>query len=174
VSAAANFAWFTYKKKKSETKPGETQQSAAAMDVDDDSENDSDYVPGADEEKSVSDVDTAQVLKPMSKVSRKRVESIWLEMQEEDRKSVEKVMMRSINYLANRAPQSAKIREANEVILSGIFGKRVGKRLASFQLAPQEEYDAKDIKKRALESVQQVRKKQKVTETRRFAGQEIT
>lgn len=142
--------------------------------IDDDSENDSDYVPGAEEEKSIEGKEETQLLKPLSKSSRKRVEAIWLEMQEEDRKSVEAVMLKSINYLANRAPLSVEVRHANEVILANIFGKRVGKRLASFQSVPDEELGAQDIKKRALESVQQVRKRQKVTETRKFAGQEIT
>lgn len=143
--------------------------------VDDDSENDSDYVPGAEDEKSIEGQEEAQVLKPLSKSSRKRVDAIWQQMQEEDRKSVEAVMMKSINYLANRSPLSQEVRQANEVILAGIFGKRVGKRLASVQAAPEEEgLSAQEIKKRALESVQQVRKRQKVTETRKFAGQEIT
>lgn len=144
------------------------------MDVDDDSDNDSDYMPGADEEKSVEEDDEKQVLKPMNKVSRRKVEAIWLEMQEEDRKSVEAIMVKSINYIANRAPVSTEKRVENEIILSKIFGKRVGKRLAAYQAVPEEEHNPQNIKKRALESVQQVQKRQKVTETRRFAGQEIT
>lgn len=143
------------------------------MDVDDDSDNDSDYVPGAEEEKSVEGTEE-QILKPLSKSSRKKVEAIWQEMQEEDRKSVEAVMMKSLNYLANRAPRSSEVRRANEVILSTIFGKKIGKRLASIQAVPEEEYNHQNIKKRALESVQQVQKRQKITETRKFAGQEIT
>jgi hypothetical protein len=144
------------------------------MDVDDDSDNDSDYVPGVDDEKSVDEGVEKEVLKPLSKSSRKRVDAIWIEMQEEDRKSVEAVMVRSVNYLANRVAHSLEAREEIEAILSSIFGRRVGKRLAALQPVPEEQHDVHNIRKRALESVQQVQKRQKVTETRKFAGQEIT
>lgn len=142
--------------------------------VDDDSENDSDYDPGADETKSVEEESGDQVLVGLSRASRRKVDALWLEMVEEDRKSTEAIMMKSINYLANRAPKLESVRVANEIILSNIFGKKIGKRLASYQASPEDEYDAQDIKKRALESVQKVQKRQKVTETRRFAGQEIS
>ena len=142
--------------------------------IDDDSENDSDYMPGAEEEKDEEEQESEKVLTGLTKSSRRRVDAIWQEMQEEDRRSVEAIMIKSINYLANRAAQSAEVRQANEVILSNIFGKRVGKRLASYQATPEDEYNPEDIKKRALASVQKVQKKQKITEIRKFAGQEIS
>lgn len=142
--------------------------------VDDDSENDSDYDPGADESKDVEQDEEETGLVGLSRASKRRVEALWLEMVEEDRKSTEAIMMKSINYLANRAPKLESVRIENERILSDIFGKKVGKRLAAYQATPEDEYDAKDIKKRALESVQKVQKRQKVTETRKFAGQEIS
>lgn len=145
------------------------------MDVlDDDSENDSDYDPGAEETKDTEEETEEKGLVGLSRASKRKVDALWLEMVEEDRKSTESIMMKSINYLANRAPQLEKVRMANEIILSNIFGKKIGKRLASYQATPEDEYDAQDIKKRALESVQKVRKRQKITETRRFAGQEIS
>lgn len=146
------------------------------MDLDDDdSENDSDYVPGAEEEKDMEeDVGGERKLVSMSKAAQRRVNALWLEMQEEDRKSTEAVMMKSINYEANRKPLSEQKRLANEIILSSIFGKRVGKRLASFQATPEDVYSKEDIKKRALESVQNVAKRRKITETRKFAGKEIS
>jgi hypothetical protein len=145
------------------------------MDVlDDDSENDSDYDPGAEETKDTEEETEEKGLVGLSRASKRKVDALWLEMVEEDRKSTESIMMKSINYLANRAPQLEKVRVANEIILSNIFGKKIGKRLASYQATPEDEYDAQDIKKRALESVQKVRKRQKITETRRFAGQEIS
>ena len=142
--------------------------------IDDDSENDSDYMPGAEEEKDEEEQESEKVLTGLTKSSRRRVDAIWQEMQEEDRRSVEAIMIKSINYLANRAAQSAEVRQANEVILSSILGKRVGKRLASYQATPEDEYNPEDIKKRALASVQKVQKKQKITEIRKFAGQEIS
>ena len=142
--------------------------------IDDDSENDSDYMPGAEEEKDEEEQESEKLLTGLTKSSRRRVDAIWQEMQEEDRRSVETIMMKSINYLTNRAAQSAEVRQVNEVILSSIFGKRVGKRLASYQATPEDEYNPEDIKKRALASVQKVQKKQKITEIRKFAGQEIS
>lgn len=146
------------------------------MDLDDDdSENDSDYVPGAEEEKDMEDEgDGERKLVGLSKAAKRRVTALWLEMQEEDRKYTEAMMMKSINYEANRQPQSEQKRVENEVILSSIFGKVVGKRLASFQATPEDEYCKEDIKKRALESVQKVAKRRKITETRKFAGKEIS
>ena len=141
---------------------------------DDDSENDSDYNPDADEDKEEEEEVLEKKLVGLSGSSRRRVDLIWQQMQEEDRRSTEAVMKRSMNYLANRAPVEEHRRIVNEVILSNIFGKRVGKRLASFQATPEDEYNEEDIKKRARESVQQVQKKRKITETRKFAGQEIS
>lgn len=146
------------------------------MDVDDDdSENDSDYVPGAEEEKDFEEEEGGERrLVGLSKAAKRRVNALWLEMVEEDRKNTEAVMMKSINYEANRKPQSEQKRVANEIILSSIFGKQIGKRLAAFQATPEDEYCKEDIKKRALESVQKVAKRRKITETRKFAGQEIS
>ena len=63
----------------------------------------------------------------------------------------------------------------NEIILSNIFGKRVAKQLSLGYIIPKENHVSKvDIRKRALESVDKIVKKRKITETRKFAGQEIT
>jgi hypothetical protein len=142
--------------------------------IDDDSENDSDYAPEEDSEKGANDVDVnAKELTGLSKSSKRKVDAIWLEMQEEDRISTETVMKRSLNYIMNHGPVDSRTRKNNEIILTNIFGRRVGKRLASYQATPEDVYDAEEIKKRALESVQNVKKKRKIIETRKFAGQEI-
>lgn len=149
------------------------------MDVEDYSENDSDYNPVNDNTDDIQEINSENKLEKkltnLSKTSKRNVEIIWNVMQEEDKLYIEMKMKRSINYIKHNYEINNDTRIKNEIILSNIFGKKVAKKLSSFHIIPREEtINTVDIRKRALESVDKIVKKRKITETRKFAGQEIT
>jgi len=141
---------------------------------DDDSENDSDYAPDADVAQEMADEAEGEKIVPMSRAGKRKAAELWEEMQAEDRRGVEVVMKRSLSYSTAPAPTRRKVRQRNESILAGIFGKKAAKLLARTEEAESEAgVGAEDIKERVLASVKRVQKKTKVTEIRKFAGQEI-
>ena len=143
------------------------------MDVaDDDSDNDSDYVPGADDEEE--EVDNNENDKTITDIpfSRKRkANELWEELQLEDKQTLEKALAKAVH--APKPENVAKKSTANQKILASIFGKSVAKSIASNAVA-KEGASSEDIKKRLKASVESIQRKTTVTETRKFAGESIS
>ena len=150
---------------------------------DDDSENDSDYNPLEDKDAHASDEeDKNDDVKQLSTItySRKRkVEDMWSQMQEEAAASTKPKAARlvSSSLTAGGEPSKKKKKKQTKAvdILSSIFGKGQSKKLLNGVCGDgATDSGTVDIKELARESVKKLVKKEKVTETRKFAGQEVT
>ena len=153
---------------------------------DDDSENDSDYNPDNDPDRDLEDHDdNVKQLDDVMNFSRKRkVDSLWESMVEEDRQStstkmgnVNRMVATGVNSLKLGAQKKEKKLKKNQDLLASIFGKSDAKKIVKKAIAsPQFEevpMNNEDIKKVIEESVKKVQKKTKIVEVRKFAGREI-
>lgn len=171
------------------------------MDIEDDSDNDSDYRPGDDGD----DVDGSsnggnhleKKLVTFSATTKRTVDQLWRSMQDEDRRYVQLKMDSSLHPLRHGPKGNVSITRHNFQVLKDIFGSTVAKQItvaSSYDVIPSEDDNrcssaenggilaisnevadgTAELRKRALESVEKVVKKRKVTETRKFAGKEIT
>lgn len=139
--------------------------------MDDDSENDSDYQPGADDDEE--EVDNNENEKTISDISfsrKRKANALWEELQQEDKATVEKALAKAIRSKNESTPKNSS---ANQKILAGIFGNSVAKSIAS-KTGSKESASSEDIKKRLRESVESIQRKTTVTETRKFAGESIS
>lgn len=174
------------------------------MDIEDDSDNDSDYRPDDDGDgidgSSNGGNQSEKKLVTFSASTKRTVDQLWRSMQDEDRRYVQLKMDCSLNPLRHGPKGNVSIIRHNFLVLKEIFGSRVAKQItvASSYDVIQPEDDNRyspaenggileisnevadgssgtaELRKRALESVEKVVKKRKVTETRKFAGKEIT
>ena len=144
---------------------------------DDDSENDSDYNPDNDAEAS-DDGGVGEEVKGVSKISFRRktkMDTIWDEMKALDEKETRDRMSKAFKHVSIPEKMTRKRKHAAQfdLMLRSIFGgeqaksqsKRGDENLASL--------DPNTIKAEAEMAVKQLRKKVKVAEVRKFAGQEI-
>ena len=151
---------------------------------DDDSENDSDYNPLEDKDAQASEEEdnTNNDVKQLSTItySRKRkVDDMWSQMQEEAAAATKPKAARMVSSSLSTGgePSNKKKKKQTKAldILSSIFGKGQSMKLLNGVCSDGAmDSDTVDIKELARESVKKLVKKEKVTETRKFAGQEIT
>lgn len=142
---------------------------------DDDSENDSDFVPDEEvlnEETSGSKrkADGGAIV-GMNKRRQQQATSIWEELQAEDRSYIQSMMEKSLDYsLTTLERPSKRMRKRAEK-----FFKTLGRRTASAQTSIRKEKDAvsEDLREKSRKAVEGLIKKTKVEEKRKFAGQEI-
>lgn len=143
---------------------------------DDDSDNDSDYVPGDDEEKDVEQKETV-LLNIASNKRKRKASALWDEICVEDHEYVtsklSKSAFRYTDQLFEEPPRRvrAKIRR--------YFKQLAGRRADGPEDSPDEDKTANkdemhaDLRKELVEAFQRVKRKTVVTESRKFAGQEI-
>jgi len=171
------------------------------MDIEDDSDNDSDYNPGDDgdgiEDHSSRDNHLEKKLVTLSATTKRTVDQLWRSMQEDDRRYVQLKMGSSLHPLKYNSESDGNITRHNFQVLKEIFGPTVAKQLTvtvASSLIYNENHDSRaengdilvmsseiidgssgtvELRKRALASVEKVVKKRKITETRKFAGKEI-
>jgi hypothetical protein len=156
------------------------QVSHHKMDLDDDSDNDSDYNPAEDKtnlDNDENDNDNEKKIGDISFSRKRKSNSLWDEMQEEEKVTLAKTSAK-VSSLAASKPKVKKSKKnvKNEQILAQIFGKSVAKKLAVNSILndnPEDQQSSETIKALAKESVSKLQKKHKVVETRKFAGTEI-
>ena len=147
---------------------------------------DSDYDPthneGGDDAVAASSAGRVQSreegtsLPEMSYSRKRKANTLWEEMNSIDKEYTRHRMERSLPSL-----NSSRIKPTKSVkskrILEGIFGKTETASLlqiADFSKGTNCTIDNVDVKERIRKSVQSLAKRQTVTETRKFAGQNIT
>jgi hypothetical protein len=151
------------------------------MDVLDDSENDSDYVPGNSDneepelEERVTDNPASEIA---DRVRKRKVDAMWDEMVREDKKHCSEKLEKSINKSKSSQVQRKGARAANSLILASIFGKTVATSLCrdnetSALNREIVERPSKILKAKALKIAEGVLKKTKVVEVKRFAGEDV-
>lgn len=143
------------------------------VDDDDDSGNDSDYNPANDPE--VSDKDAGEevaVISNMSHRRKRKVDSIWDEMIECDKREIREKMNQALT--SSPIEQITKSRRKLNVrlhnMLRSIFGDRMISKTTSQNCSNE---DSQHVKEVAENAVKHLRKKVKIAEVRKFAGQEI-
>ena len=141
--------------------------------ADDDSENDSDYVPGADGDDEIEDTneDNNKTITDISFSRKRKAKELWEELQQEDRATIDKALRKAVHVVK---PPSAKKADANQKLLANIFGSTVAKSISSKVTTKESKANSEDIKKRIRESVENIQKKTTITETRKFAGESIS
>ncbi len=142
------------------------------MNVEDDSENDSDYEPGKDDEND-NDNDAADDNTGLTDISfsrKRKSNSLWDEMQQEEKKYC--TSFKHGFTKDNKPTQTTKKLKKNQQVLAQIFGNTVAKKLTeitsleSDSLQPVSNGDA-------LSAVKKIQKKSKIIEVRKFAGESI-
>lgn len=159
------------KKKKSET----------VLNDDDDSENDSDFELNSKDEADIVDgnEESKQIGSSMSTSRKRKAEGFWQEMQQEEQNYLKKIKLKTLK-VKNSDLNVDDAGSKRLAILSSIFGQAEASRLCNIQykdgIKVQTNYaeiDNSTLKKDALEMVKKVKRKVKVVEKRKFAGQEI-
>ena len=153
-----------------------------------DSEEDSDYQPVSDNE-SDGNCDAKQkrsIGQGMSASRKRKIDSFWVEMQQEENSymtSVQKKtnMTRNVEGSDKNFPAKTKKKSLN--ILSSIFGPLEARKLCAGEFETKSiTNNANDsgireaepsVRKKALELIKKVKRKVKVVEKRKFAGEEI-
>jgi hypothetical protein len=165
----------------SSSKAGKKTKSNDVDDDDYDSDADSDYNPDKDpdavhDEDEIDNKDDG--MKQLSTItfSRKRkVDDLWAQMQEDEAGSSKpKIVTGTSSGNGQKKAKKTKQQAKALDILSTIFGKGQSKKILNGVSNGEAGSSAVDIKELARESVKRLAKKEKVTETRKFAGQEIT
>ena len=157
------------------------------MDVQDadHSDEDSDYNPEEDGSKDNESVHEAEgeKLTTISLKRKRQAESLWQEMKELDVKQTTLKLQKAFTTVkAGGLTQLKKKKNGRaEKILASIFGKKQAGKIVKgsdgFSMATSNgdaTISAESISDAIKESVQRVQKKQKIVETRKFAGKEIT
>lgn len=140
--------------------------------LDDDSENDSDYVP--EEDVNHNEEDGAVVHSTIPEISHRRkrkAQELFDELLKEDTEYVHKVLGHAI--LPKSMMYEAPMKRTRRKIIKFLKKSEGSAEKIPFALPEEEEKSKEELKKEALEIVTQVKKKTKVEEKRRFAGQEI-
>ena len=166
----------------SNTKVEKKTKSNEVDDDDYDSDADSDYNPDKDpdavhdEDEIDNKDDGMKQLSTMTFSRKRKVDDMWAQMQEDDAVSSKpKVVIGGGSSgdgqkKAKKSKQQAKALD----ILSSIFGKGQSKKILKGVSNDDACTGSVDIKELARASVKKLAKKEKITETRKFAGQEIT
>lgn len=154
--------------------------------ADDDSDSDdSDYDPTKDKEH-LSDVDDTisssktgiqSELKEMSYSRKRQFDAIWNEMNALEETETQKRMSTAKRHQPSSSsdPRTFKKSSKAKAILAGIFGKSQAALLVgTSRVVDQTPADDALLKDTVRKSVQSLQKRQKVEETRKFAGQSIT
>ena len=149
----------------------------------DSDEEDSDYVPEPDNDDNEGNGQEQRKLTGMTSSRKRKVDSIFEEMQSEDKKELDSRMMRSFSSSKSKGEGGSRVgksskKRRDEAILASIFGREVGKKISSASSfavgsCSTTKANGEELKRRALASAKAVLKKTKVTETRKFAGKEI-
>lgn len=143
------------------------------MDLDDDSENDSDYVPGEEggeeEDRGVQDIN-----EDIASSKRKRkVNAIWKEIKVEDQKYVEEKLKAIAdevdNVLVEQPPKKMRTRIA-KYFKTFFRASAKGASTPSFRAT---RASTSSIKDRLLAALPNLKRKTVVTESRKFAGEAI-
>lgn len=154
--------------------------------MDDDSAEDSDYIPEDDmpkkkAKKSEDDEDNF-VHKIVSDKRKRKVNAIWDEMQQSDREYVTLIMGNSIRKYSESVVMEIPLKRRRyqyEELLLEMMGKRRRNQSTDYADDNGGEVDndggveAAELRERALQSIQKVQRKTVVQETRKFAGQEV-
>ena len=154
---------------------------------DNDDDSDSDYDPCKDKEKdNGSDCDEdhpviqkVSELKDMSFSRKRQVNSIWDEMNAMDKTETQQRLEKLKHQRSVGSNVSVKKKSKAEKVLAGIFGKTQASLIAGSSSSSQSSSckmncDESSLKETIQKSVQSIQKRQKVNETRKFAGQEIS
>jgi len=151
-----------------------------------DSEEDSDYQPLSDNEDD-EDANAEQkksIGTGMSGSRKRKIDTLWVEMQQEESSymtSFQRKISKNRNVEGNGKNISPKRKKTLD-ILSSIFGPLEAKKLCVAELGRKRTNDAKEsknqevepsVRKEALELIKKVKRKVKVVEKRKFAGEEI-
>lgn len=169
--------------------------------MDDDSENDSDYVPEEDPDFVPNEVEEkGEEIKSITFGRKKKAQELWDELQREDQQYMKSHLSKSISfnssYFSVEVPTNKIVRK-----LKSYFGLKKTKQKkgsaapsssSSSKKRPREEEESTgnpveqsiegdgsnkanetEIRQRAMEAISQIKKKSKVEEVRRFAGQSI-
>lgn len=149
--------------------------------MDDDSAEDSDYVPEDDmpkkkAKKSEDDEDNF-VNKIVSDKRKRKVNAIWDEMQQNDREYVSLIMENSIRKYSEPVVMEIPLKRRRyqyEELLLELMGKRGRNHVKEYakEVVDNDGMEA-ELRERALQSIQKVQRKTVVQETRKFAGQEV-
>lgn len=155
--------------------PAAVKKNVGDDEFDDDSDNDSDYCPENDPEAAGAE-ETGDVKEKLSTIShgrKRKVDDLWAAMQEDSVVSNTKATkVGPVTGISTKKKSSSK---KNADILASIFGKKQSaKIIGGITSKSAEGSDALRIKQAARDSVKMLQKKTIVTETRKFAGQEIT
>ena len=148
--------------------------------MDDDSSQDSDYVPDDEIPKKRSKhsaEDGEGVVDHILTEKRKRkVAELWDQMQQDDRDYVVSVMDRSVRKFMEPVIMEIPLkrrRQYDELFLSIIGSKRAASTVSSGQAAAHASQSDAELRQKVLDSIQKVQRKTVVQETRKFAGQEV-
>lgn len=158
---------------------------------DDDSENDSDYVPEND--KDADDDSTSGKAKGksvkdaiLSNHRKRKIDAVWEELQAEERTYIEERRKMDINlHFDQGIPLEIPVRKRRKyqiaAFLREVFGDKSSIKIPASQrplISPKMDTltfeEAEALKIAAANSVAKLQRKQIVLETRKFAGQEIT
>lgn len=155
--------------------PAAVKKNVGDDEFDDDSDNDSDYCPENDPEAAGAE-ETGEVKEKLSTIShgrKRKVDDLWAAMQEDSVvSSAKSTKVGPVNGKSTKKKSSSK---KNENILASIFGKKQSaKIIGGVTCKDTDGSDALRIRQAARDSVKMLQKKTIVTETRKFAGQEIT
>ena len=143
---------------------------------DDDSENDSDYCPENDKDALEADEDPVEEekLSAIPQGRKRKVDDLWAAMQEELKAPITKKST-STNSCSSKSSKNKSTSKKTRDILASIFGKKESKNILGGAInRGAARTDELLIREAARESVKTLQKKTTVTETRKFAGQEIT
>lgn len=152
-----------------------------------DSEEDSDYQPVSDND-SDENCDAKQkksIGLGMSGSRKRKIDSFWVEMQQEETSYMTAVQKKT-NMTRNLEDSDKKLpakKKKSLDILSSIFGLQEARKLCAAKLEPKSVTNTvkesessgaeSSVRKKALELIKKVKRKVKVVEKRKFAGEEI-
>lgn len=157
-------------------------------DDDDDDSSDSDYDPSKDKTDKGSDCDDEDThviakvreLKDISFSKKRQVDSIWDEMNAADKTETQQRLEKVRRQPASKGSTSKNKSSKAEKMLAGIFGKSQASLIIGSSSGTggrrscSDEAGGESLKETIQKSVQSLQKRQKVNETRKFAGQNIT
>jgi hypothetical protein len=156
--------------------PAAVKKNVGDDEFDDDSDNDSDYCPENDPEAAGAEETGGNVIEKLSTIShgrKRKVDDLWAAMQEDS--VVSNTKATKVGLATGVSTKKKSSSKKNEDILASIFGKKQSaKIIGGVSCKNSDGSDALRIKQAARESVKMLQKKTIVTETRKFAGQEIT
>lgn len=149
------------------------------MSDDDSSSNDSDYDPTHDDREEDKEHGATlgregnTSIAEISYSRKRKADALWDEMNLQDKLYTQQRMEKSLIRSQSSKPKPVKVSKA-KMILEGIFGRSEAANLihvADFN--NDKSIDDAELKNRVRKSVQSLAKRQTVTETRKFAGQNI-